>query len=831
MKKLFTLSLTLALCLSLCPTVPAAENSAAFPDLALQSSAVQQSIAVLADKQVLTGYDDGTFRPEQTITRGEFAILLTRLAGLDTESSKNASYYSDVSGYCKPYINAVTAAGLMRGVGGNQFKPGSVMTQQEVATALLRWAGLKDSQLGSWPADYSAMAENIGMGDDITYTGSAAATRAEAASMAENTIALYDTLHADTPSLYFHDGQAQPIFDYDEMIREVVYVETKNDTDGDGKKDLVQVLIQRPVESDEGMQVAAIYEARPYSAGVTDAYDYDSYNAHIVNAELNGEKDAAPASSKVTAGETGESMTPAEDIWETTENVDAYDYWLVRGYAYVSCSGLGTAGSEGIETCGSEEEVSAYASVIDWINGRAAAYTDRTRTTAVSADWATGNVAMSGQSYAGTTAFAVAATGVDGLKTIVPRAGIASWYDYYRSQGTPAGGLYYPGDDCDILADYCMSRLNNVSEDSELATTYANYLQQMIADEDRCSGDYNSFWDERNYAAHSEKLSCSALIVHGLNDFNVRTKQFDMMYDAFESAGCTAKLILHQGAHYTPEQIEGLNYDEILGRWYAHYLYGVDNGAENDPTVRIQSNTDQSWNTYDSWGDGSASVTLNAGSGTSAFTSDLTETGFDTSLADQDEAWIEYAGDMSYAWEDAVISGETNASAVYTFDVSEDLHISGTPTVTVRAAADQSTGILSAMLVDLSEDGMSAVMLEEYSEGVATETAQSSALWYGAGLANKDLLNFSTTETDSKIITRGWMDICNRTSAAKTETVVPSQYYTYTLELQPMDYTVKAGHKLALVLYSTDVEVTYWPAAVTNYTVDNSGTSVTIPTR
>ena len=46
-----------------------------------------------------------------------------------------------------------------------------------------------------------------------------------------------------------------------------------------------------------------------------------------------------------------------------------------------------------------------------------------------------------------------------------------------------------------------------------------------------------------------------------------------------------------------------------------------------------------------------------------------------------------------------------------------------------------------------------------------------------------------------------------------------------------MDYTVKAGHKLALVLYSVDPEVTYWPEAVTNFTVDNTGTYVTIPVR
>ena len=102
-----------------------------------------------------------------------------------------------------------------------------------------------------------------------------------------------------------------------------------------------------------------------------------------------------------------------------------------------------------------------------------------------------------------------------------------------------------------------------------------------------------------------------------------------------------------------------------------------------------------------------------------------------------------------------------------------------------------------------------------------------------SALADKQVLTGYDDGTfrPEQTITRGWMDICNRTSAAKTEAVTPGQYYTYTLELQPMDYTVKAGHKLALVLYSTDVEVTYWPAAVTNFTVDNSGTSVTIPTR
>ena len=134
------------------------------------------------------------------------------------------------------------------------------------------------------------------------------------------------------------------------------------------------------------------------------------------------------------------------------------------------------------------------------------------------------------------------------------------------------------------------------------------------------------------------------------------------------------------------------------------------------------------------------------------------------------------------------------------------------------------------MLVDIAPDGMEAVVLEQYGEGVATEVVKAGGLEYGAGLANLDLLQFAKTKVDNKIITRGWMDIQNRTSIYNVDKVEPGEYYDYTIELQPMDYTVEAGHKLALVLYSVDPEVTYWPEKVTNFTVDNSGTYVEIPT-
>ena len=115
----------------------------------------------------------------------------------------------------------------------------------------------------------------------------------------------------------------------------------------------------------------------------------------------------------------------------------------------------GHQGSEGFETCGSDLEIDAFKCVIEWLNGERVAYTDKTSNIAIEADWSNGKVGMTGRSYAGTTQFGLATTGVEGLETIVPVAGIASWYEYTNSQGiaTRSGPAY-----SDWLAWYCAGR-------------------------------------------------------------------------------------------------------------------------------------------------------------------------------------------------------------------------------------------------------------------------------------------------------------------------------------------------------------------------------------
>jgi X-Pro dipeptidyl-peptidase len=649
-----------------------------------------------------------------------------------------------------------------------------------------------------------------------------------------------------TPRQLIYDGETYPVFAFDKAIYNQVFVEAPIDTDKDGQRDLIAVWIKRPQETEQGMKTAAIYEFRPYSAGTTDAYDYDEYNNHIKDAVLEKADQSTKTTAKDFRYKTSNDKLPkerkpksvgqAENLSAFPVNVSGYDYWLVRGYAVVFAAGPGTRYSDGLSTCGSEEEILSAKAVVDWLCGRAKAYTDKTSNIEVKASWCNGNVAMTGRSYAGTVPFAVATTGVQGLKTIVPIAGIASWYDYYRANGTPSGALYYPGDDCDLLAEYCMSRKLDADDYAQVQEVFEAFLEEMDRETAKFSGDYNVFWDERNYTNNANKIKASALIFHGLNDFNVKTKQFDMMYKAFQQSGRDVKLVLHQGAHMTPDRLDNFDYYGLLNRWFAYWLNDVKNDVLAVPNVQIQSNTDLNWKSYDTWPEVNKTVNffadehkrlqLNPGQGASVFTSDLTGA-FDTAIA-----WNEYATDELYSWQDAIVGMVGNdalRAQFITEPLEVDMEINGTINVNIEAKADYPTGILSAMLVDYAPDGMEAPELKKYSENVPTIVVQKEGLYQGGGLKPMDLIQFQMTPVNHKIISRGWMDIQNRKSIYNVDTITPGEYYQFTIDLQPMNYTVKAGHQLALIIYSIDVPFTYWPAQVTNFTINHAGTSVEIP--
>ena len=700
------------------------------------------------------------------------------------------------------------------------------LTVQDAVNGLLQWAATDPSQLGQSQADRERFAKSLGLiekSEDLSRKVS----QPELAKMYETAKKLYDAYRAEKKRPLFLNGRAQPIFPYttgekadqdykyedSQIVRFPVYVETDYDTDADGKPDLVKAIVQLPKAVAQGdFKAATILEARPYVAGTLDenyvtleslglptdgSYDMKKLHSQPAKRQPVSSETTVEAAKKAKASDWY-YYSPYEYIYDY-EDLNWYDYFLVRGYAFISSAGLGTKGSEGFNTTGSDLEINAFKNIIEWVNGKRKAYTDKTSNIEIKADWATGNVAMTGLSWAGTTTFGVAATGVEGLKTIVPAAGIASWYDYFNSQGTQFSNAPYS--DLSWLSLYVSTRMLDQDDWAGIWQNYSNYINQLNKDQYAHDRNYSDVWKERDYTLHPENLKTSALIVHGLNDDNVKTKHFELMYDALKKAGQDVKLYLHQGDHVYPAAMSrgygitanGQDFYDLLNTWLTHYLYGVDNHVESLPAVLAQNNYDPSkWTSYDNW-KSSQRLFLNASS------KRLEE----TISSDYAAAGVEIANRN-----ETVSKASSKANLTFVSDVTEDTTIKGHIPVHFKAALAKGQGKnfqINALLVDVADEDFDVV-----GNGSVKQDKTADGFWMGSNLSNLSVAEYETIKTKYKVIAKGWINLANPESgydsASSRASIEPKvgEYHDYTVYLQPNLYTVKKGHKLALVFNTYD---------------------------
>jgi X-Pro dipeptidyl-peptidase len=78
-------------------------------------------------------------------------------------------------------------------------------------------------------------------------------------------------------------------------------------------------------------------------------------------------------------------------------------------------------------------------------------------------------------------------------------------------------------------------------------------------------------------------------------------------------------------------------------------------------------------------------------------------------------------------------------------------------------------------------------------------------------------------------VTRGWIDVRNRHSWARTEAVAPGRAYDFDWPLVPYDYVFKPGHRMGLVVMATDHEYTLRYPAGTKVSVAPGDSGVSLP--
>ncbi|QFY11578.1 CocE/NonD family hydrolase [Nonomuraea phyllanthi] len=582
------------------------------------------------------------------------------------------------------------------------------------------------------------------------------------------------------PGITIEDGRTQPVFSYADAVREHVYVESPVDSDLDGRLDKVRVDIIRPKESGPGLKVPVIIDESPY---------YDN------------------------SGRGNESERKIYDSSGPDGNVVKFplfydNYFVPRGYAVLNVDMLGTTRSDGCPDIGGKADVLGGKAVIDWLNGRAKAYT-ADGSPAV-ADWTTGAAAMIGKSYDGTLANAVAATGVDGLKTIVPISAISSWYRYQRSNG-----VIYNYDYASWLANY-------VDTDPEAKCQAVR--DDMDARDGDDTGDRNPFWAARDYVqgllGDVSKVRASVFVVHTVNDLNVKPDNFSTWWQALADRHVPRKIWVGQTQHVDPFDFEGRRslWVDTLHRWFDRWLYGVQNGIMDEPRADVEVGPAR-WITQRDW---PAPFALKA--------SLRPAPGGSLGLRPAPRKSTASFADVAMSESDMVADvGTANPGRVAftTGPLPLDLRLSGTPTADLRVKLDRPTSNLTALLVDFGEatrvdwrrgQGITT-LAEEDCHGESTEADDA--------CYRKVVTNTATRPLE--IVARGWIDVQNRDSLSRPAPLPPGTYGTVKWLTLPQDYTFRKGHRIGLVVAGTDSTYSEESGTGATVTLDLSRSRVVVP--
>ena len=478
------------------------------------------------------------------------------------------------------------------------------------------------------------------------------------------------------------DEQTQPIFNYASSIKEIVYIELPCDTDRDGIRDRVTAWIMRPnapgflapvLLEHSSYHNGTVGWSRVSGSAFNGTYEYmrapfrykDNWPIHrdltlpiyndttgntyddirykgteawnwpwddpaefTVDSWYTGKdfKGQVPAATVPTAVGAAPGFASGTDMFATNpmfggnaqSSPTYYRYYLPRGYALILSQLLGSRDGDGITGCSHIEETLSAMAVAKWLNGEAKAYTTRRGTVEVKADWANGNLAMTGTSYPGILSEAACMSGVVGLKAVMPQCNIANWYDYYRNGGAVSAPTGYGGEDMYLHASYNFSRFNADSSSgvpSATGTWFPKAIQDVFFDtqahmmevQDVATGDYNAEWDIRNLPRNAGHIAddCGVLVINAFMDWNTKPKGPFLFWQALEdNHNGVHKMFVSLSSHASQNNIlvYGKSMMEWWHLWMDHFLLGLDNNVEEDlPQVTLANNRTGEMEAYDTF--------------------------------------------------------------------------------------------------------------------------------------------------------------------------------------------------------------------------------------
>ena len=162
-------------------------------------------VDTLVSLGVVNGYDDGSFKPNGTVTRAEMAKMIYVLRTGNSDASAyndDKTSFTDIgSHWARGYIKYCQSLGIIAGKSNTKFCPNDKVTAQEAAKMLLVTLGYNATKAGltgaNWASKTNALADENGLLEDVNTSFTAACPRQYAAQLIYNTI--------DTPTVVWRD--------------------------------------------------------------------------------------------------------------------------------------------------------------------------------------------------------------------------------------------------------------------------------------------------------------------------------------------------------------------------------------------------------------------------------------------------------------------------------------------------------------------------------------------------------------------------------------------------------------------------------------------------
>ena len=322
LKKVLALVTVVAVLLTCVPAVFASSYS----DVS-DNASYAEAVEMLSALGIFTGYEDGTFQPDKSITRAEAAAVITRFLNQEdtAKAMAGSTIFSDMEGaeWATGYVNYGVQKGYINGMGDGTFHPSDPVTYEQIVKMIVAALGydLKAQDQGGYPSGYLAVAsqKEITKG---TSGSNGAASRGTVAKL------LYQALdvHKMYVSKWTNGGEKEYSEDGDTPLHEdhkvdkyvavVANTSMVDMTDATADKDVDLYYSEKNGEKENGNETVLV--------GETDALKYLGYTvtAYVKNDEATDELTLIAISPKGTKNSV--LTVPAKNIEYYEDGVVAY---------------------------------------------------------------------------------------------------------------------------------------------------------------------------------------------------------------------------------------------------------------------------------------------------------------------------------------------------------------------------------------------------------------------------------------------------------------------------------------------------------------------------